>query len=72
MNGWNEDKLEGLLSVLETLEGLTYEVRNCIRGAYSGKETYEELGQYVKMLGNQLIEEGSYIAEEVEEDEEDE
>ncbi len=71
-NGWNTDKLDNLISVLDGINRLYYEVENCVRGAYTGAHTYAELGQYVQELGNQLIQEGSYIKEEVEEDEEEE
>lgn len=71
-DGWNTDKLDSLTSVLNDIYNLQYEIENCVRGAYTGAHTYEELGRYIQELGNQLIQEGSYIEEEVEEDEEEE
>ena len=67
-NGWNTDKLESLLNALREAYDLEYEIRNCYRGAYTNVETYKDLGECVKELGNRLIQEGSWIAEEVEEE----
>lgn len=67
--GWNTDKLETLLNLLGDVYNLQYEIENCVRGCYTGAHTYEELGEYIRGLANQLLQEGMYIAEEVEEDE---
>lgn len=71
MDGWNEEKLESLISLLGDIQNLQYEVENCRRGCYTGAETYAELGEKVKYLGQRLISEGEDICE-MEEDEYDE
>lgn len=71
-DGWNTDKLENLTSVLNDIYSLQYEIESCVRGAYTGAHTYEELGQYIQELGNQLIEEGTFIESFIGEEDEEE
>ena len=63
MEGW---KLAGHVwpvdEVFEELEGLMYEVRNCVRGSYTGCKTYPELADYMRKLADKL----SQAAEDVE------
>lgn len=50
-DGWSEDIKYQLEDVLERAYNLQYEVNNCVRGAYTGCNTSEELSEYVKDLG---------------------
>lgn len=70
MDGWNEEKLEGILGVLDDLYDLTYELKNCVRGCYTGAHTYEELQSYIERKAQQLKEEAEYM--DTTEDEEEE
>lgn len=54
MEGWNESKVYDILQVCEKLNELEYELKNCIRGCYTNCNTYEELGQYVRQLAEEL------------------
>lgn len=71
MDGWNEEKLESLISLLGELQNINYELENCRRGCYSGANTYAELGEKIVWLGERLVREGEDIRE-MEEDEYDE
>lgn len=51
-DGWNLDNED--YNVIEDIERLAYELRNCVRGAYSGVYTYPELGEYIKKLAEEL------------------
>lgn len=62
MDGWNLGDQMSLDSVFEQLEGLMYEVRNCVRGSYTGCKTYPELADYMRRLSDKL----SQAAEDVE------
>lgn len=53
-DGWNESVLEGCGDVLDKICDLTYEIKNCIKGAYTGCHTYEELADYIKDLADDL------------------
>ena len=69
---WNlEEKMPDLESILESIESLTYELRNCVRGCHTRCTTYKELGEYIQELGEKLAEEGGFVSE-VEEDPEEE
>lgn len=70
-DGWDTNKLDELVSFLDELDRLSYEVRNCVKGAYSNCKTYSELGNYISNLGMQLSEVGDEVAE-MEEDSEEE
>lgn len=54
MDGWNEEQLEGVLSILDDLDSLSYELKNCVRGCYTGAHTYEELQDYILRLADRL------------------
>lgn len=55
MDGWNTEKLEDILNVLDSLYNASYEIRNCIRGCQTGANTYEELQSYLKRKAQQLM-----------------
>lgn len=71
MDGWNEDRLESVISVLSEANGALYELENCVRGCNTGAKTYEELQDYLKRLGRRLTleAEGMPIEEDDEEEE---
>lgn len=54
MDGWNEDKLYDILSTLDDIYDLQYELRSCVRGCYTGAHTYEELQDYILRLADRL------------------
>ena len=68
MDGWNEDKLEGVIGVLDDIYNLSYELKNCIRGCYTGAHTYKELQDYINSLADGLHNEAEWM--DTEEDEE--
>jgi len=72
MNGWNSDKTEGVKRVLDECYELSYEIENCIKGAYSGCETYADLGAYIKEVAERLATEAECLANEEEDPEDDE
>ena len=47
MDGWSEEVKETLEDVFTDLERLMYEVRNCVRGAYTHANTNSELADYI-------------------------
>lgn len=68
MNGWNEEKVSGVLEVLSDIYNLEYELKNCVRGCYTGAYTYEELQSYINQLADRLHNEAECM--DTEEDEE--
>ena len=62
-DGWNNYYLEdtGLLDVLSAINDLDYEIKHCVRGGNTGCKTYEELGDYIISLGEQLSEAGENV-----------
>lgn len=64
MGGWDIENLQPLIKVMDKFEVLDYELRHCVRGAYTGCKTNKELASYIKGLVNDL----SKVAEELEED----
>lgn len=72
MDGWNLDKLENVLDVLDEIYNLTYEIRNCRRGVYTEAETYGELGNYIAQLAERLGTEAEDIKNLPEDEEEEE
>ena len=72
--GWDEEKLYDLLEVLGDIYNLEYEIKNCIRGSYTGCHTYEELSKHIERLAHRLEDEAehvSYMEDDEEEEEED-
>lgn len=53
-DGWNLDEEDLEYGVIGDIESLAYEIRNCVRGSYSGAHTYRELGHYIKKLAEDL------------------
>lgn len=54
MDGWSEEVQEALEDVFSDLERLVYEVRNCVRGAYTQANTNEELSDYIQSVAEDL------------------
>lgn len=69
MDGWNEDRLEGLLSVLGDAYDMMYEIKNCVRGCNTGAHTYEELQQKVNELADRIHNEAEWMNTEEDEEE---
>ena len=57
-SGWSESKSSEVLQVCDKIYNLDYELRNCVKGAYTGAKTYPELAEYIVSLGEELIEAG--------------
>ena len=56
-DGWDTETIEdvsGLMTTLESVSDLNYELKNTIRGAYSDTKTYKDLGLYIKKLADEL------------------
>jgi hypothetical protein len=47
--------------VLAAISDLDYEIKHCVRGGNTGCKTYEELGDYIISLGEQLSEAGEDV-----------
>lgn len=54
MEGWNEEKVSGVIHVLEDAYDVQYELENCVRGSVTGCTTYQELGSHLKELASRL------------------
>lgn len=54
MDGWSEEVRDCLEDVFSDLEQLMYEVRNCVRGAYTHANTNEELADHIRELADEL------------------
>lgn len=54
--GWNNGNVYNVLEVTDKVYDLAYELKNCVRGAYTGCETYEDLQEYVRRLARELEE----------------
>lgn len=52
--GWDSDTLYDLLEVLEEIRSAKYEIENCVRGAYTGAVTYEELKKSLWRLAGEF------------------
>lgn len=53
---WNNGNVYNILEVTDKVYDLAYELKNCVRGAYTGCETYEDLQEYVRKLARELEE----------------
>ena len=62
MDGWNEDKLYDTIEVLDRIEELNYEIKNCSRGAFSNATTYKELAEYIRGLAEELENQADTVA----------
>lgn len=59
--GWDIEAIHDVcysadvVDTLDALRKLDYELDHCVRGAYTGTETYKGLGEYIKGLGENLV-----------------
>lgn len=51
-DGWDEEFEEE--PVLGDLESFIYEIKNAVKGAYTGAHTYQELADYIERLAEDL------------------
>ena len=51
-DGWDEEFEEE--PVLGDLKNFIYEIRNTVKGAYTGAHTYKELADYIENLADEL------------------
>lgn len=63
MDGWSKEVRETLEDVFTDLERLMYEVRNCVRGAYTQANTNDELSDYIKELAEGLGSVADYLCD---------
>ena len=71
MDGWNTEALSNLIQALEDAQTLAYEINCCVRGAYSGTHTYEELKEYAEKIAERIkvgAEDCDYVFDEEEEE----
>lgn len=71
-DGWDRELIyqSGLQDTLDSIRNLDYELNNCIKGAYTDCTSYEELGEYVRQLGAELLTNADAVSELTEEDDE--
>ena len=60
-DGWDENELYELVEVLDDIYNLTYEIKSCVRGAYTNATTYEELADHIEDLASRLEEQAGYV-----------
>lgn len=54
-DGWDDwEDIEGLENTLNDIEDLTYELRNCVRGAKTGCKDWKELSRHIQNLASEL------------------
>lgn len=56
MEGWNNEELEVLLAVLDQIGKVEYEIRNCVRGAFTNAKTHRELAACLEQHAEALKE----------------
>ena len=61
-DGWNLSELYELDEAINEIESFIYEVRNCVRGAYTNCYTYADLADELRSIANSL----SAVADEIE------
>lgn len=61
MEGWNEDIWYDVMETLDELARVQYELKNCVKGAYTYCETDEQLADHIKKLAEKLAEQVEYI-----------
>ena len=64
-DGWDLEGFDELNEVLSNISRLKYELDNTVRGAYTGCETYEQLGEYIIELAHALEDAGSYVQDNI-------
>lgn len=62
-DGWDENELYDLIKVLDDIYDLSYEIKNCYRGAYTDANTYNELADHIEDLAARLEEQANYLRE---------
>lgn len=67
-DGWNIVHTS-FNKVLDRINDLDYEVKNCIKGAYTNCYSYEELGEYIRQLGMDLMDSADEVSELSDDDE---
>ena len=54
-SGWDDEVIcYNLMQVLDDIYNLSYEIKHCVKGAYTGAETYSELADYISKLADDL------------------
>ena len=53
-DGWEKSYMSDIPEILDELQNISYEIENCVRGAYSHCNTYSELGDKLNYLGERL------------------
>ena len=54
-DGWDLEDLGQLEEAFGEIENFMYEVRNCVRGAYTGCYTYEDLADKLRRIAEDLM-----------------
>ena len=63
MDGWSDEVRDCLEDTFAGLESMMYEVRNCVRGSYTGANTNEELADHIRELAEALSSSADYLYE---------
>ena len=73
MNRWSKEAMDdsNLTNVMGVMEGLIYELRNCVKGVYTNATTHAELAEYLRNLASDLQDAADSL-EEIEDDAEEE
>ena len=53
-DGWDLDGLDSLDEAFSNIESFMYEVRNCVRGAYTNCYTYADLADELRSIADSL------------------
>lgn len=69
-DGWDEEFEDE--PVLGNLENFIYEIRNAVKGAYTGATTYQELADYIEELADELSDFASEVRVHPEDEEDNE
>lgn len=56
-DGWGDEVREIMDELLSLTDSLAYEIRNCVRGAYTGCKTREDLIDYLRNKLSVVIDE---------------
>ena len=52
--GWSDEVRDIVMDACHPIEQMIYEVRNCVRGVYTGQETNIDLANYLRTLAEEL------------------